>query len=113
MLKKIQELRKSGRTCHAPLRYQLLINVENDKLLMIDEPINYIEAIFDIDFEKQLEAMKSKMNSMYTNQVWTLVDPSEGIKSIEYKWVFKIKIDIYVNVLTYKARLVAKGYKQR
>jgi len=52
MLKKIQELRKSGRTCNAPLRYQLLINAENDKLLMIDEPINYIEAIFDIDFEK-------------------------------------------------------------
>jgi hypothetical protein len=51
-LKKIQELHKSGRTCHAPLRYQILIDVENDKLLMIDEPINYIDAISDIDSEK-------------------------------------------------------------
>jgi hypothetical protein len=51
-LKKIQELRKSGGTCHAPSRYQLLINAENDKLLIIDDPINYIEAISDIDSEK-------------------------------------------------------------
>jgi hypothetical protein len=26
--------------------------------------------------------MKFEMDSMYTNQVWTLVDPPEGIKSL-------------------------------
>ena len=67
----------------------------------------------DIDFERWLEVMKSKMDSMYDNQVWSLVDPPEGVKPIGCKWVFKRKIDMEGNVITYKARLVAKGYKQR
>ena len=53
------------------------------------------------------------MDSMYTNQVWTLVYPSEGTKPIGCKWIFKKKIDMEGNVITYKARLVAKGYRQR
>ena len=53
------------------------------------------------------------MDSMYDNQVWTLVDPLEGVKNIGCKWVFKKKIDKEGNVITYKARLVAKGFKQR
>ena len=57
--------------------------------------------------------MKSQMDSMYTNQVWTLVDALEGIKPIGCKWVFKKKTDVDGNVQTYKARLVAKGYRQR
>src|SRR5215468_10747066 len=57
--------------------------------------------------------MKSEMDSMEENQVWTLVDPPEGIRPIGCKWVFKRKTDIDANVSTYKARLVAKGYRQR
>ena len=57
--------------------------------------------------------MKSKMDSMYTNQVWTLVDPPEEIKPIGCKWIFKKKTKTEGNVITYKARLVAKGYHQR
>jgi len=91
---------------------KLLIDVENDELLMINEPTNYIEAISDIDYKKWLEAMKSKMDSMYTNQIWTLVDPSEGIKPIRCECVFYRKTDMDGNVQTYDARLVAKGYRQ-
>ena len=50
---------------------------------------------------------------MYENQVWTLVDPLEGIKLIGCKWIFKKKTDMECNVVTYKVRLVAKGYRQR
>ena len=57
--------------------------------------------------------MKSEMDSMYTNQVWTLVDAPEGVKPIGCKWIFKKKTDMEGNVQTYKARLVAKGYRQR
>ena len=57
--------------------------------------------------------MKSEMDSMYTKQVWTLVDPPEGIKPIGCKWIFKKKIDMEGNVITYKARLVAKGYRKK
>ncbi|CAL8089813.1 unnamed protein product [Prunus armeniaca] len=57
--------------------------------------------------------MKSEMDSMYANQVWTLVDPPEGIVPIGNKWVFKRKKGSDGKVETYKARLVAKGYRQR
>ena len=35
--------------------------------------------------------MKSEMESMKVNDVWTLVDPPEGVKPIGCKWVFKRK----------------------
>ena len=34
------------------------------------------------DSEKWLLAMKSEMQSMYDNQVWTLIDPPDGVKTI-------------------------------
>ncbi|CAL2271896.1 unnamed protein product [Prunus armeniaca] len=77
----------------------------------IEDPSNYNEAMSDIDSQKWLRAMKSEMDSMYTNQVWTLVDPPPGIVPIGNKWIFKRKIGSDGKVETYKARLVAKGYK--
>ena len=47
---------------------------------------------------------------MYTNEVWTLVDPPEGIVPIG-KWVFKRNIGADGKVDTYKARLVAQGFR--
>ncbi|KAK8506891.1 hypothetical protein V6N12_046252 [Hibiscus sabdariffa] len=52
--------------------------------------------------------MRSEMDSMSENQVWTLVEPPEGIKPIGCKWVFKKKTDMDGNVQTYMGRLVAK-----
>ena len=52
------------------------------------------------------------MQSMYDNQVWTLIDPPDGLKTIGYKWVFKRKTDMNGNVHTFQAKLVAKGFKQ-
>ncbi|KAL4360754.1 hypothetical protein GQ457_04G019050 [Hibiscus cannabinus] len=52
--------------------------------------------------------MRSEMDSMSDNQVWSLVEPPEGIKHIGCKWVFKKKTDMDGNVQTYKGRLVAK-----
>jgi ABC-type multidrug transport system ATPase subunit len=43
------------------------MELENDELCILDEPINYMEVISNIDFKKWLETMKSKMDSMYTN----------------------------------------------
>ncbi|KAG8478249.1 hypothetical protein CXB51_028152 [Gossypium anomalum] len=77
-----------------------------------DEPRTYQEVVASPDSEKWLEAMRSKMDSMYENQVWTLVDPPEGVKPIGCKWVFKKKTDNDGNVQTYKGRLVAKGFRQ-
>ena len=75
-----------------------------------DDPSTFDEMMSDIDFEKWLDAMKLEIDSMHLNQIWTLVNPSERIVSIGYKWIYKRKIDTDGKVETYKARLVAKGY---
>ena len=59
-----------------------------------------------------LEAMKSEIESMYENKVWTLTDLPDDQGAIENKWIFKKKTDADGNVTIYKARLVAKGYRQ-
>ncbi|KAL0440278.1 UNVERIFIED_CONTAM: Retrovirus-related Pol polyprotein from transposon TNT 1-94 [Sesamum latifolium] len=67
----------------------------------------------DIDLDKWLEAMKSEMDSMGSNQVWTLVDPPKGARPVGCKWVYKRKLGADGEVTAFKARLVVKGYTQR
>ena len=38
-----------------------------------DDPIGYYEAINDKDFDFWKEAMKLELESMYSNNVWTLM----------------------------------------
>ena len=66
-----------------PKRYAFLISEQNDVLLVEnDEPTTYEESLNSSESDQWLTAMKSEMDSMNTNQVWTLVDPLEGIKLI-------------------------------
>ena len=51
----------------------------------VDDPKTYDEVMSDFNFEKQLEAMRLEIDSMHTNQVQTLVDPSTGIVPIGCK----------------------------
>ena len=76
------------------------------------DSITYMEAMQRPDSQKWLEAMKFEMKSMEINSVWTLVDPSEGIKPIGCKKIFKKKRGADRKVETCKARLVAKDYYQ-
>ncbi|KAK8636264.1 hypothetical protein V6N13_004968 [Hibiscus sabdariffa] len=106
-------LRRSTRERHELERYGFLVTIHGDVILVDhDEPKTYQEAVLSPDSEKWLEAMRSEMDSMSDNQVWTLVEPPEGIKPIGCKWVFKKKTDMDGNVQTYKGRLDAKGYRQ-
>ena len=54
-----------------------------------DDPSTFDEAMSDINFEKWLDAMKLEIDSMHSTQVWTLVDPPEGIVPIRCKWIYK------------------------
>ncbi|PKI36625.1 hypothetical protein CRG98_042978 [Punica granatum] len=93
-----QEPRRFGRIRHEPERYGFLVTQDNDVLLVDnDEPTTYAEAVTSPDSEKWLEAMRSEMEFMYANQVWTLVDPPEGVKPIgsyyDYEiWQMDVKI---------------------
>ncbi|KAL0401962.1 UNVERIFIED_CONTAM: Retrovirus-related Pol polyprotein from transposon RE2 [Sesamum latifolium] len=102
-------LRRSTRESRVPERYGfmgLTSQLDND-------PKTYGEAISNIDSDKWLEAMKSEMDSMGSNQVWTLVDPPKGVKPVGCKWVYRRKLGADGEVTAFKARLVAKGYSQR
>ncbi|KAL0291581.1 UNVERIFIED_CONTAM: Retrovirus-related Pol polyprotein from transposon TNT 1-94 [Sesamum radiatum] len=57
--------------------------------------------------------MKSKIDSMGSNQVWTLIDPPKGVRPVGRKWIYKRKLETDGEVTAFKARLVAKGYTQR
>ena len=81
-------------------------------LLDNDELKTYTEVIMGPESEKWFGAMKSEIESMHDNQVWNLVDPIEGVRPVECKWIFKKKIDMDGNVHIHKAQLVAKGFKQ-
>ena len=57
--------------------------------------------------------MKTKMKSMYSNQVWTLIEAPNGVTPKGCKWIYKRKRWIDKKMETFKARLVAKGYTQK
>ena len=78
-----------------------------------EDPHTYLEVVQSKDSDKWQEAMRSEMKSMYSNKVWNLVDPPQGIVPIGCKWIYKRKIGVDEKVETYKARLVAKRYHQR
>ena len=67
----------------------------------------------DIDAHHWVQAMKSELDSMYSNQVWDLLKAPSGIKPVGCKWVYKRKRGIDGKVETFKARLVVKGYTQK
>ena len=74
-------------SCQLDRYYSFLI--QNDDPIKLDEnnedPIIYMNAIQRSDSDKWLEAMKSEMESIKINDIWTLIDPSEEIKFIECK----------------------------
>ncbi|KAL0433624.1 UNVERIFIED_CONTAM: hypothetical protein Slati_2696700 [Sesamum latifolium] len=101
-------LRRSAKVSQPPDRYGFLgltSQLDND-------PRTYGEAMSDIDSDKWLEAMRSELDSMGSNQVLTLVDPPKGIKPVGCKWVYKLKLGADEEVTAFKVRLVAKGYAQ-
>ncbi|KAL4285370.1 hypothetical protein GQ457_16G019190 [Hibiscus cannabinus] len=96
-----QPLQRSTRERYEPERYGFLVTTHGDVILVDqDEPKTYQEAVASPDSEKWLKAMRSEMDSMSDNQVWTLVEPPEGIKPIGCKWVFKKKTDMDGNIQT-------------
>ena len=56
--------------------------------------------------------MKREMESLWSNEVWELVEPPPNRKIVGSKWIFKHKLDVDGTVEHYKARLVAQGCTQ-
>ncbi|GJW93439.1 reverse transcriptase domain-containing protein [Tanacetum coccineum] len=58
------------------------------------------------------EAMQEEIHEFDRLQVWELVLKPDCVMIIALKWIYKVKLDEYGDVLKNKARLVAKGYRQ-
>ena len=72
--------------------------------------MSYEKAMVGPDSNKWLETMKSEIESMYENKVWTLVDLPDERQAIENKWIFKKKTNADGNVTICEARLVSKKF---
>src|SRR4051812_21138079 len=78
--------RRSSRLHLEPEWFQNEVFIMED-----DEPANYNEAMVSPTSIEWQKAMESEIESMHQNQVLRLVDPPEGVKPIECKWIFKTK----------------------
>ncbi|GKG46103.1 retrovirus-related pol polyprotein from transposon TNT 1-94, partial [Tanacetum coccineum] len=58
------------------------------------------------------QAMQDEIHEFDRLEVWELVPRSVYLMVIALKWIYKVKLDEYSDVLKNKAWLVAKGYRQ-
>ena len=79
----------------------------------IIEPSTYEEAMASSYSDQWLAAMNEELESLMTNQTWTLGTPPPGVTPIPVKWIYKVKRDDAGNLERFKARLVVKGFKQK
>ena len=108
--------RRTSRASHPLERYNFLHNMQELHIhvesIHVDDPTTCEKALCDKDSLRWLKAMRTEIDSMYANRVWTLVDPPEDIIPIGFKWIFKRNIGADGKVETYEARLVVKGFHQ-
>ncbi|GJY89322.1 retrovirus-related pol polyprotein from transposon TNT 1-94 [Tanacetum coccineum] len=73
------------------------------------EPKNFK---YEITEDCWFQAMQDEIHEFDRLQVWELVPQPDCVMIIALKWIYKVKINEYGDVLKNKARLVAKGYRQ-
>ncbi|GJV35766.1 putative ribonuclease H-like domain-containing protein [Tanacetum coccineum] len=72
------------------------------------EPKNFQSAVSE---DCWFQAMQDEIHKFDRLDVWELVPPLDCAMIIALKWIYKVKLDEYGDVLKNKARLVAKGYR--
>nr|GEV68098.1 hypothetical protein [Tanacetum cinerariifolium] len=70
------------------------------------KPKNYKQVL---EYSYWIKAMQEEIHEFKRLDVWVLVPALNNILIIPLKWIFKIKLDEYGEVLKNKARLVAKA----
>ncbi|GJX19953.1 retrovirus-related pol polyprotein from transposon TNT 1-94, partial [Tanacetum coccineum] len=73
------------------------------------EPKNFKSAVTE---DCWFQAMQDEIHEFDRLDVWELVPPPDCAMIIALKWIYKVKLDEFGNVLKNKARLVAKAYRQ-
>ncbi|GJR55746.1 retrovirus-related pol polyprotein from transposon TNT 1-94 [Tanacetum coccineum] len=73
------------------------------------KPKNFKMAVIE---DCWFQAMQDEIYEFDRFEVWKLVPLPIYVMVIALKWIYKVKLDEYGDVLKNKARLVAKGYRQ-
>ncbi|GKD39883.1 retrovirus-related pol polyprotein from transposon TNT 1-94, partial [Tanacetum coccineum] len=73
------------------------------------EPKNFQSAVTE---DCWFQEMQDKIHEFDQLDVWELVPPPDCAKIIALKWIYKVKLDEYGDVLKNKAHVVAKGFRQ-
>ncbi|GKA13651.1 retrovirus-related pol polyprotein from transposon TNT 1-94 [Tanacetum coccineum] len=73
------------------------------------KPKNFKSAITE---DCWFQAMQDEIYEFDQLQVWEFIARLDCVMIIALKWIYKVKLDEYGDVLKNKARLVAKGYRQ-
>ncbi|GKD72168.1 integrase, catalytic region, zinc finger, CCHC-type containing protein [Tanacetum coccineum] len=73
------------------------------------EPKNFKSAITE---DCWFQAMQDNIHEFNRLDVWELVPPPDCAMIIALKWIYKVKLGEYGDMLKNKARLVAKGFCQ-
>ncbi|GJR36922.1 retrovirus-related pol polyprotein from transposon TNT 1-94 [Tanacetum coccineum] len=76
---------------------------------IVVEPKNFKMAVIE---DCWFQAMQDEIHEFDRLEVWELVPRLVYVMVIALKWIYKVKLDEYGDVLKNKARLVAKGYRQ-
>nr|GEU93314.1 integrase, catalytic region, zinc finger, CCHC-type, peptidase aspartic, catalytic [Tanacetum cinerariifolium] len=73
------------------------------------KPKNFKSAVTE---DCWFQAMQDKIHEFDRIQVWELVPRPDCVMILALKWIYKVKVDEYGDVLKNRARLVAKGCRQ-
>lgn len=96
-----------------PNRYQGGVDPDTALLAESEEPQTYHEAINGPYATQWKQAMDEEIASLRKNNTWSVVSPEKDKKTIDNRWVFKLKRKPDGEIDRFKARLVAKGYSQK
>ena len=91
-------------------------NVPDEDVLVFlttsGDPATFREAVKSHERDAWISAMRTELDSMARNNVWTLVQRPKDIPTITGKWVYRTKRTPTGNIDKYKARYVARGFVQ-
>ncbi|GJT62919.1 putative reverse transcriptase domain-containing protein [Tanacetum coccineum] len=73
------------------------------------EPKNFNSSVTE---DCWFQAMQDEIHEFNRLDIWELVPPLDCAMIIALKWIYKVKLDEFGDVLKNKARLVAKVYRQ-
>ncbi|GJR13255.1 retrovirus-related pol polyprotein from transposon TNT 1-94 [Tanacetum coccineum] len=91
------------------------VPVDNDPFINIftPEPTSEASSSGDVSSAESTYPCKMEIPRIFDRlQVWELVPQPDYVMIIALKWIYKVKLDEYGDVLKNKARLVTKGYRQ-